>query len=259
MMHGSRQTTEFNRFRHLPNIFCYTMGLFLQFLNATVGLDTSPVTDLGYEVEPSPHLEGAFLVSNDPPPTRAQYVAVVVMTMTVAACLVKRSLQSGTIRVWILGLVSSYLHNVDNIFRPGTYFTPTWIVEPKFAFPMDQGFVLFELVSIAGVLALRTPQRRLARKGLIPLHSFGISLGIAHYVAQSPSRFSLVAHFSILFEFVMGIVVACVLLSRHDNRVVEETGDHRHAFSHDVTMELPRKSDASRYSVLRQRSKSPRI
>lgn len=246
------------------------MGLLLQFLNASVGLDTSPVTDLGYEVEPSPHLEGAFLVSNDPPLTPTQYVAVVVMTLMVAVvmCFMNRSLPQQSGKVWSLGLLSSYIHNVDNIVRPGTYFTPTWIVEPKIAFPMDQGFGLFVLVSIAGVLIVRASLSRCARASLIVLHSFGISLGIAHYVAQSPTRFSLLAHCSILFEFIMGIVVACELLPQTNNPTFGEGIDGRHNYnpvhltSQDphVTMEMPNKTRrSSKYPLLRQRSKSPRI
>jgi hypothetical protein len=44
-------------------------------------------------------------------------------------------------------------HNVDNILRPGSYFTPSWIVNPAFAFAMDKGFLLWLTVLGFGVVS----------------------------------------------------------------------------------------------------------
>lgn len=262
-------------------------GWFATFLNATVGLDTTVVTDLGYELEPSPLLDGALLVINNPPPTTPQWVAVTIMLIMFAVLVCHyRSLQQQQqhrrrqqIHLWSLGLLASCFHNVDNIIRPGTYFTPYWIVEPKVAFAMDQGFLLWMAVAASGVLSLRlyTSQQLATNwfKPLVLLHSIGTSFGIAHYVAQTPRRFSVVAHVSILFEVIMGIVVGWAFLSSYNDgsgceRQVQLDSAYDSVPIHDrsVSVELPQSTtkdthgkrfSSDRYTTLRQRSKSPRI
>jgi hypothetical protein len=123
-----------------------------------------------------------------------------------AACMVEGSIVSqrrAKFWVWTVGLVSSWVHNVDNIIlRPGSCFTPSWIVTPLLAFPMDKGF----------------------------LYSMGTSLGIMHYMAQVPVRFSFLAHASILFEVIMGLVVGTVLLvsNKTNNASNSETSTTLH-------------------------------
>jgi hypothetical protein len=244
------------------------MGWFVKFLNATVGLDTSPVTDLGYELEPSPLLEGAFVVVNNPPPTTPQYVAVTTMLVIFTVCLSRFGFQKREY-VWSVGLLASCFHNVDNILRPGTYFTPYWIVEPKIAFAMDQGFLLWIVVLVSGVLALRylDTGNKKTWTTLVLLHSLGTSFGIAHYVAQAPSKFSWMAHLSISFEVIMGMLVGWQLFTRH--RTSRQISQHARDDSvplqdRSVSMEMPSVTSArgvssKAYRSLRQRSKSPRI
>jgi hypothetical protein len=187
------------------------------FLNATVGLDTTALEALGFELEDSPNLEGAQVVVNNISLLPIQWVAVAFMTMALlVACAVECRMvpQRHELHwVWTVGLVSSWAHNVDNILRPGTYFTPAWIVTPLFAFPMDRGFSFWLAVLGLGVVSLHT-----TRSLPIILHSIGTSLGIMHYMAQVPDRFSLWAHASILWEVIMGLVVGAALLVNNNNK-----------------------------------------
>ena len=137
--------------------------LIVRFVNATEGLDTSVVTELGFDVEPSPNLPGAHVVVNDLPPTLSQWVAVTFMAfamLTVLLVAVHHAKYNPATRHLIatcsIGIFASCLHNIDNILRPGTYFTPSWIVAPKLGlFPMDQGFMLWLIVLITGASSIQ--------------------------------------------------------------------------------------------------------
>ena len=201
--------------------------LIVRFVNATEGLDTSVVRELGFDVEPSPNLRGAHVVVNDLPPTLGQWIAVAFMAfamLTVLVVAVHHAKYNPATRHLIatcsIGIFASGLHNIDNILRPGTYFTPSWIVAPKLGlFPMDQGFLLWIIVLITGASSIQLLLSTRARAGhyrcifysVLLVHGYGCSIGIFHYLVQSPARFSSFAHGTILFEVIMGIVVTVVL------------------------------------------------
>lgn len=232
-------------------------------LNATVGLDTEALEELGFELEPSPraHLDGAQLVVSNIPPNHLQYLAVTFMALALllALALERKHSQFG---IWALGLIASCFHNIDNILRPGTYFTPSWIVKPNFAFPMDYGFIFWLLVMIVGVVSLHTPNNKIP----ILLHSAGTSFGIMHYAAQEPSRFSAVAHASILFEVIMGMVVGIKLLqwqgqsrSSSGGATINQPPTSNENYSQVPTEETAGSLEMQPRKGLRQRSRSPQV
>ena len=188
------------------------------FLHAIVDLDTTQLDALGFEFEDSPHLEGARLVVHNPSPSLVQWMAVATMIMafavvTVWQCRSSNSTNRRLVLFWTISLFASCLHNVDNILRPGIYFTPSWIVLPKIAFPMDQGFILWMLFVLGSGIAAITVQTQCIKKMAIIMHSFTTSFGVLHYVAQDPREFSIFAHLTICFESVMGVFIGTQLWS----------------------------------------------
>ena len=174
--------------------------MLLSFLNATVGLDTSAVAALGFQLESSPRLTGVELVVNDLPSTFGQRLAVgsmAVVLLVVLGQVIGRIVRTSSeleyyrlndynnnltlVMTWSLGLFASCLHNADNILRPGTYFTPSWIVTPKFAFAMDQGFLFWLSILISGVwsLHLSLSLSDCSRYYWVPVlwHTVGTSVG----------------------------------------------------------------------------------
>ena len=168
------------------------------------------------------------------------------------------SRQHAQFRSWAVGLFASYLHNVDNILRPGTYFTPSWIVKPYLAFPMESGFGFWLIVMILGILALSSPPNKIP----IVLHSYGTSFGFMHYVAQDPSKFSLFAHCSILFEIVMGIVVGIKLLCQPNQDLdcsANQASRGGPKYSQVPIEEAVGSVEMQKRRGLRQRSRSPQV
>ena len=151
--------------------------------------DPEDLEYLGFELEASPLADGTMMVINGVPPTEMQYAAVALMTLALllALCLKRKHPQ---FRPWAIGLFASCVHNTDNILRPGTYLTPSWIVRPYVSFPMEVGFVFWLVVMSLGIFALHTPPNKI----FAVLHSAGTSFGIMHYrVAKDLSRFSVIA------------------------------------------------------------------
>ena len=228
-------------------------NLVVALLNSTVGLDSQAVADLGFDLEPSPRDGRMDLVVSNVSSTSKQWIAVILMVVALVLAAVRYRGHS-QFRTWMLGLLTSCLHNADNILRPGTYFTPAWIVQPRLLFPMDQAFFFWSVVLLLGVWSLRTGQ-----KLVVALHSVGTSIGIMHYVAQSPSRFCAFAHITILCEVVMGAVVGLWLWQHNAENeaavpyrqisAVETTFDVQ-----ETSLEMPK-----RHSGLRHRSLSPAL
>jgi hypothetical protein len=80
------------------------------FLIAMVGLDCTALHALEFELEDSPHLEGAQLVVNNVPPMTIPWMSVAFMTMaSLVACVVEGSIvahRHARFWVWNVGLVS---------------------------------------------------------------------------------------------------------------------------------------------------------
>ena len=125
---------------------------------------------------------------------------------------------------------------------------------------MESGFGFWLLVMLLGVLALGTPPNKI----LVVLHSYGTSFGFMHYVAQDARKFCFVAHCSILFEVIMGIVVGIKLLEMQATSGVVFLGSEPSVSTRPDYVQVPTEERMSGLEMqqrggLRQRSRSPKV